>query len=74
MTLRLIPEASNVRNGPEMATTKENILTSNPACEVEILNFSVICGSTPIIPISVVIMPNTPKARIMISNGLIFSF
>lgn len=35
MTLRLIPEASNVRNGPEMATTKANILTSHPACEAQ---------------------------------------
>lgn len=39
ITLRLIPEASKVKNGPEMATIKANILTSKPACEVVILNF-----------------------------------
>ncbi|CKH03196.1 Uncharacterised protein [Streptococcus pneumoniae] len=70
--LRLILETSRIKNGPEIATTSANILTKNPACVVEIPNFSLICGNTPTIPISVVIIPNTPIASVRISKGFTF--
>lgn len=69
ITFRLIPDANNVRKGPEMATTRANTLTSVPACDAVILNFRATWGRTPTIPISVVIMPKTPKANMIISKG-----
>lgn len=64
---RSVPENNSGITGAETATTSAKTPTVHPACGTVTPKVSAICGIIPTMPISVLMMPKTPKVRIATS-------